>query len=393
MCHFKQRSVISKHIFNSVRKNRFNHLTPFKSKSTCYECKKLKAMKKRKVLSSEQQEKIQNEVNEHESNVKNLKMELLQCIKDSETNDTEVFTFELQRPFEMPCLPAEESYDWRQLWFSLVCIYDEQRQKAYMYVWDETVSRRGQEEIASCLMKHIFSVVSKSTKKVILYSKSSRLYRNMKMSLMLKKVCDYQNDSNLKTIEQRFFLEGHDSNDCDKCFDAINKQIKATLINKNVFAPIDWIELISLAKRSEPKFDVINMTENDFFSVNKLMTLVINETHSATGQEIHWKNISSITYTLCEPQNLSVRYLNKESAVYLLSTQDANEFHRTPLIYSSKGGNLISKIKYDDLQKNLSCIPNEHHEFYKSIKFNDSVLDFALASYDSSSEDMDSDEE
>lgn len=352
----------------------------------------MSSLEKRKVLSIEQQEQIQKQVNEHNLNVKSVKDELLQCVEDSITDDTEVFTFELQRPLEIPCLSIEESYDWRQLWFSNLCIYDELRHKAYMYVWDETVSSRGQEEIASCVLKHILTAIPKTAKKVILYSKSSCLYRNMKMCLMLKKVVDSENESNLKTIEQRFFLKGHDSNDCNRCFEAIDKQKRVTM-EKNLFTPTDWIQLISLAKRADPKYNVINMTENDFFSVAKLSNFVNSDKHSATGQPIYWSRISAITYTLSEPLNLCVRYFNNESASYLLSTENVDKFRSTGLIYSSKGGNKISKMKFDNLQMNLKFIPIENHEYYKSTNFNDKILDqdFALASYDSTDEEMDSD--
>lgn len=394
-CIFKQCTVLSKNIFNKVLKDRFNHLMPFKPNSVCRQCSKFKALQKRKVLSLEQKENIEKQKGDHESEVKNVKKELLQCIEDSIINQTEVLTFELQRPHGMPCLSIEESYDWRQLWFSNLCIYDQVCQTSFMYVWDEPVSFRGPEEVASCVLKHIFTVVPKTASKVILYSKSCSLYRNMQMSLMLKKVGDYMNNSSLKTIEQRFFLEGHDSNDCSRCFEAIDKQKKSTLINTNLFAPNDYAQLIASAKRTEPQFKVIQMTENDFFSVAQLMKFVIDDKHSATGKQIHWSSISTITYTLSEPLNLCNRYINKESMTLLLSNQDVDEFRSTGLIYSSKGGKAISKIKYENLQMNLSCIPIEHHEYYKSIKFNDSTLDqdFALASYDSADEYMNSDEE
>lgn len=248
-------------------------------------CQKLDPLKKRLVLDSEVKANIQKEVDEHESHVKSVKNELLQCVMDS--NETEVFTFELQRPLEIPCLSVEESYDWRQLWLSNVCIYDEVHQKAYMCVWDETVSRRGPEEIASCLLTHILSVISKTTTRVILYSKSPRLYRNMSMSMMLKKVGDFLKGYSLKTIEQRFFLRGHDSNDCNRCFEAIEKQIRATLMNKNLSSPTEWCQLISSIKQNNSQFTVINMTEKNFYSVAKLMQFVIDETHSTTGQVIH----------------------------------------------------------------------------------------------------------
>lgn len=391
LCTFKQRTVLSKTIFNKVFKNRFSHLMPYKSISVCRICPRLKALEKRKVLSLEQNEKIQKERDEHDSRVKNVKNEFLQCVEDAKTNQTEVLTFELQRPLEMPCLSTDECYDWRQLWLSNLCIFDEVRRKSYMYVWDETISRRGPEEIASCVVKHIFTVVPKTAIKVILYSKSSSLYRNVKVSLMLKKIGSYLKDASLKTIEQRFFLKGHDSNDCSRCFEAIEKRKKSVLMNTNLFIPDDWVKLIESAKR--PQYEIVQMTENDFYSVERLMNLLIDDKHSATGHQIHWSHISTITYTLNDPLNLCVCYENKKSAVHLLSAQDVIEFCSTSLIYSSKGGNAISKMKYEDLQKNLNCLPIEHHEFYKSIKFNDSSMDYALASHDSSNEDMNSDEE
>lgn len=73
-----------------------------------------------------------------------------------------------------------------------------------------------------------------------------------------------------------------------------------------MYAPSEWTELISLAKEKDPRYTVINMTENDFFSVQLLMNLVLSEKHSANGEEIFWSKISSITHTLSDPLNLFV---------------------------------------------------------------------------------------
>lgn len=88
----------------------------------------------------------------------------------------EIFTFERQRPLQMPLLPIDESYDLRCLWLSNLCIFDELDKTPYMYVWDETTAKRGPEEIASCLYKHIAEAIPKTTKKVILYSDATDLY-------------------------------------------------------------------------------------------------------------------------------------------------------------------------------------------------------------------------
>lgn len=161
---------------------------------------------KKLILSVDQREKNHQEWDDHIAKVKAVKSEFMQSIASTSEETTEDFSIELQRPLEMPCVPIDKSYDWRQMWFSNFCVYDEKRKLAYMYVWDESIAERGPEQIASCLVKHICTSIPKTVKKVILYSKFSNLYRNMRISLMLKKICDYRTSLNLTTIEQRFFL-------------------------------------------------------------------------------------------------------------------------------------------------------------------------------------------
>lgn len=389
ICQFQQRNSLSKTFFVSVLKERFGHLKQFRNSKDCRQCKDFKEQKKRKILSLNQTEKNKKEEEEHNAKVKAIKVELMQSIDSSSEETTEVFSFELQRPLEMPCVPINESYDWRQLWFSNLCVFDEKRKLAYMYTWDEAIAERGPEQIASCLLKHIYTTVPKTAKTVILYSKSTSLYRNMKISLMLKKIYDYPNDLNLTTIEQRFFLKGHDSNDCNRCFEAIEKQKKNHQQKEEfLYAPNEWSELIASAKQTDPRSTVINMTEKDFFSVKQLMNFLLSEKHSANGDEIYWSKISNITYTLNEPLNLCVRYIDEEPVIYLLSHQDTDEFRRTKLVYSNMAGNAISKAKFENLQKNMKYIPNGCHEYYNNMKYIDGNMDrdFALASYSSDEE-------
>lgn len=387
ICKFKQRNSLSKSVFVKVLKERFVHLRQFKNSKDCHTCKKIKEQKKRKVLSLTKREKIEKEEENHIAKVKAIKDDLMQSIDTSEES-TEILIFELQQPQEMPSVPIDESYDWKPLWFFNLCVFDEKSKKAHMYVWDEAVAEKGPEQIASCLFKHIYTIVPKTAKKVILYSKSTGLYQNMQISLMLKKICDYQNKKDLITIEQRFFMKGHDSNDCGRCFENIDKQKRKYHEKQEyLYASNEWTELVKWSKLTQPRFEVINMTENDFFSVEKLMKFVVSEKHSANGEEIVWPEISNITYTLSEPMQLFIRYFSDETVVYLLSNEDIDEFRRTPLLYSNKGGNTISKDKFDSLQINLKYIPTIYHDFYKSIKFKDSTKeDLSLASYSSDEE-------
>lgn len=91
-------------------------------------------------------------------------------------------------------------------------------------MWDEKTAERGPEEI-----------IPKTTKKIILYSDALDLYRNLQITVMLGKIFDYQ-ESELQSIEQRFFFPGHSKNDCNRCFDTIERKIKAS---QNLHTPDD----------------------------------------------------------------------------------------------------------------------------------------------------------
>lgn len=186
ICKFKQRHSLSKSVFEQVLKKHFMHLKQFKNSKECRTCKMIKQQKKRKVLSLERREEIEEEEKNHIEIVKATKEELMQSIATVEES-TEVLVIELEQPKEMPCVSLDESYDWKPLWFYNLCVFNERSKKAHMYVWNEAIAQNGPEQVASCIFKHIRTAIPKTAKKVIVYSKSSSLYRNMKMTLMLKK--------------------------------------------------------------------------------------------------------------------------------------------------------------------------------------------------------------
>lgn len=385
-CTFKQKKIVSKAVYDRIFRANFSHLRTFKSgKSSCHECQQINDYKKKKVLSPKFIEEYEQREDNHTSIVKQIKTEFSKCILEPEVGIS-VLTFELYRPLETPMLPVNESYDLKSLWLSNLCVYDEVSKVGHMYVWDETKANRGSEEIASCIVKHIQTATADTTKKLILYSNASSLYRNIKVILMLRKIFEYQ--SNLQTIEQRFFSPGHDKNDCNYCFDFINRKKKST---ENVFAPNDWITLISSSKQTHPKFEVTEMAVNDFLSVELLMKFMTDEKINNDEKKINWSNVKSLSLNRSEPHALHVSYFDFDNTPHqncgeifnLLREDELVEFKYTPL-FSYIHGNAISKSKFNDLQKILKFIPEENHAFYKSIKYNDNSVDsdFALASYD-----------
>lgn len=329
----------------------------------------------------------------HWNLVKKLSIEFDDELKASrdQANKTEIFTFDLQRALEMPVLRTGEAYYKRQLWFYNLCVYDNKRGIAYMYVWHEAIASRGAQEISSCLIKHFMTYVPVDTHKIILNSDScSGQNRNIKMSLMLKNFLSNWKHPELKSIEQHFFIPGHSYNACDRSFGTIELQKRKT---EDIFIPQHWINVIRQAKKTEPKFIVVEMSKQDFFSSKSLEKSIINRKNTISGDKINWFRFQKIIYDRENPLLLKVVEYGFNNDVLSISLQKRSThkvFQQKNLKILFPNGRFISKAKYNDLNKLIKNIPAEFHRFYRSLKTDESSNDYGLAlrvSSDESDED------
>lgn len=101
---------------------------------------------------------------------------------------------------------------------------------------------------------------------------------------------DILRSSSLETIEQRFFIRGHDSNSCNRCFDKINTKRK---IVNSIFVPDDWVNIISTLD-VKSTFSVTKMTKNEFYSAQKLLPFAETENVPTIDQISDWSKVESI---------------------------------------------------------------------------------------------------
>lgn len=387
----RKKNVLSEWLFRHKFNTNFN-LSFHKLKvDTCRKCDKI-AAKIKSVDTPNASETLLNERSEHLKIVDKTRKDFDECIERARfpKEKTEVLTFDLQRALETPRISTSEAFYKRQLWVYNLCVFDEVRKTGYMYVWNESIASRGSQEIGFCIYRHIAENVSKDTRKIILYSDScSGQNRNIKIALMFKWILDGRFLSKLQRIEQRFFVSGHSYNSCDRCFGTIEKENRRT---EHLLIPEHWYGIMKEAKKTLPKFRVIEMEKTNFFSTAELENLIINRKKTIDGKRINWFDIQNIIYKQQNPLTLLVRVYSSIVAP-ILSISIAKKKNTTPfreivklnLLFTD--GRAISKQKYDDLQSLLQYIPNEFHDFYTSLRYtNENDKDFALASRQSSDE-------
>lgn len=188
------------------------------------------------------------------------------------------------------------------------------------------------------------------------------------MTMILKHFLDECKHTGLKSIEQRFFMSGHSYNSCDRCFATIEKQKKIT---ENIFVPEHWYNVIYQSKKIEPKFKIVKMQREDFYSSKQLEDLIVNRKKSIDGHKINWLQFQTIIHDQDDPFNLKIKEytaVNTKITTISLQKKHISAFPKIDLKFLYDENRAISEEKYKDLNQLIQYIPDHYHEFYKSLR-------------------------
>lgn len=382
-CDVKKGECVSEHIFRQIFNTEYNLSFKRRHTDTCRKCDETNNCLKSSIVSEKGKTELKLEHQNHMELVEKTRAEFLLDVASAVENDDNiiVLTFDLEKTLETPYLSTSVAFYKRQLWTYNLCIYNEAKKKASMYVWSENQASRGGQEVGSCLLKHLKENLNEKTTKVILYSDScGRQNRNIKVTLLLKKFLhDLPPDYCLDSIEQKYFVSGHSYNSCDRCFGLIEKNRKTTA---EIYTPTDWVNVIKESKKNAPLFDVNTMQSADFVSSINLQSLIVNRKKTSDGVKVNWFSIRSLKYLKNEPFNLHVVCMDGTEPILNVQKKKIGDECLTACVLPClfPDGNQISKQKYDDLIDLLKYVPIEHHEFFKSLSYQDDKQDYGLAS-------------
>lgn len=353
---------------------------------TCHFCDKIKA--KIDFADTKNSEAIESYKNQQASH--HLEADLAYKAKEfdkvlSKNNDSiKTFTFDLQQCLPTPFLQTSVSFYKRQLWTFNLTVHDCATNSPDCFMWHEGQAKRGGNEIASCLLKHLKSLDIKGHVKSVIYYSDSCPGQNKNSFLSTMFLTFLKNAVNIANIHHKFLVPGHTHMECDVDHALIERKKKATQIR--IHHPHDWYNFIR-SVGIKNKFNVIEMKHSDFFEFSSyLKKNFLFRNRDENSNLFKWKDAKWLKYSKeCFGKIFYKNSLDESEPFQLLNIQKRgiNSVNITDVPKLPKFIP-ISTLKKKDLLDLLDMIDPCFHSFYTELP-SDNISDM-LPNLDSEEE-------
>ncbi|XP_055691512.1 uncharacterized protein LOC129794693 [Lutzomyia longipalpis] len=255
-------------------------------------------------------------------------------------------------------------------------VFDLVSQEASCYMWDETLGRRGGNDVASVLIKFVRERKLRGQDEFLFWSDTT-FARDEDHIVFV--IYSWLSKHLGVSITHRFLERGHTSTNADYIRVAMEKVKK----DRRIHIPAQWNLIIQDAFKN-----VYEMNLEDFLDCRLLEDALLGRKDDE-GVEIRWNDVRQVTVSHNSPGILMYRYTFHDEETYktLRVATEAREdtaagMERKPsmrtLLLPPARRTLwpISREKYKDLMFLCAAnyIPNIHHDFYKNLEVEENHL-------------------
>jgi len=282
--------------------------------------------------------------------------------------------YDLQKVLPLPKGEVSLFYYARKLACFNFTIFNLENRDGHCYMWNETISGRGANEIGSCIYAFLEDLTeSRMVEDVVFYSDNCPgQNRNKYIAAMyLKAVAS----TNIQRITHKFLERGHTQNEGDSMHATIEKAIG----KNSVYTP-DQYYMIARTARQTP-YKVHEM--QDFYNFKTLTENYNNWTIDETGKKVSWKVVRVLEVRKDDPNTLYYKnnYCDEFTRIRLnrakrggkggSKSKDLENEILHPL-NTSGASRPISDAKYNDLIGlcRKQAIPKAYQQFYHQLPHN-----------------------
>ncbi|XP_031334178.1 uncharacterized protein LOC116164175 [Photinus pyralis] len=272
----KIHGVASYRTFLKYFRDHFNYGFGRPQVDKCRECEQLnvKIQTEKNVTI---REKLQAQLKVHKVKGKTFYNEIKRCTTLAKNNDdTEMITFDYEQNLPVPVTNVSDEFYLRQLWVYNFGVHGMSDDKQVMYMYDETVAKKGCSEVTSMLKHYIDNYVPVAVRKLYVFSdgctgqNKNHTLVEFFFSLIKTGRFDY--------IEQRYPIRGHSYLPNDRDFAKIEVQKRK---QGKVEIPQRWYEIV----REDCKFEVVEVNRTMIFDFKKHFTNIFKKNITNASKE------------------------------------------------------------------------------------------------------------
>ncbi|KAJ1518929.1 hypothetical protein ONE63_011464 [Megalurothrips usitatus] len=231
-------------------------------KDRCAACTQWESLTAEQKLNEDTAQSHKNH-QESKKKVRALKKEDKTLSKLDDCKKMRVLTVDLQKVLYSPKSDMAEFYYKSKVSCYNFTLYDCSVREGHLYVWDQTVGKRGSDEISSCMLNYFERLCKQGVSEFHIYSdsctgqnKNQFLFSMYYMAAMKFNI----------TIIHRYLEKGHTQMECDSVHARIEKKTKKL----DIFTPNEWYGHMKTAKAQKPPYQVNKLNQKQIFSFRKL---------------------------------------------------------------------------------------------------------------------------
>ena len=271
-------------------------------------------------------------------------------------------SFDFKQNLPLPHIPTSDIFYLRQLWVYVFGLHNCGTNDASMYVWPESVARRGSNEVVSCLHQYFQSL--DGVKSLYLFSDSCG--GQNKNSTVIHYLYTIVKMGKFQNIQHIFPIRGHSFLPCDRDFAKTESKKKRV---DRIYTPEHWMEVIRSARKSKP-FAVVAVSQDDVFDFQAQLAPFFKKTVTCSTEKMRVRDARVFEYAQSHVNEVWVKYslsANSDWHKFAIEKRKSPTLS-LPFVPAYSSPLELSPNKIDNLKKVVyRFVPREFRAFYDEI--------------------------